>query len=262
MKTEIYYFSGTGNSLAVAKKIAKEIKQADIFSISELLSQNRIIKVSADVIGFIFPVYLHALPKQVKKFIEMISIKNKPYIFAIATNNGEPGSAGDIINNILKKKNLELCYYNQILMPGNSIAYDGYTNSKEEQIFRLKKSEESAIKISSEILKQKKYKSENSDSVAMKMKYSTQYWLLNNIIKLEKRYYVRENCTQCGICSRVCPSKNIKLSNSKISWGKNCEYCFACFHWCPVKASQINPGCENRIRYTHPEISVKEISYR
>jgi flavodoxin len=63
MEMDIYYFSGTGNSLSVAKDIAQEVK-GTLISMSSGIDQE-IIKTEADSVGIVFPCYmaqLHGLP--------------------------------------------------------------------------------------------------------------------------------------------------------------------------------------------------------
>ena len=54
MGTEIYYFSGTGNSLVVAKDVAEK-NNGKLVSIPSLMNKKSI-KTEADVIGFVFPI--------------------------------------------------------------------------------------------------------------------------------------------------------------------------------------------------------------
>jgi flavodoxin len=54
MNTEIYYVSGTGNSLHVARELRKRTPEAKLTPIVRLLHQD-IIKTGADTIGFVFP---------------------------------------------------------------------------------------------------------------------------------------------------------------------------------------------------------------
>lgn len=56
MKAEVYYFTGTGNSLVVAKDIAREI-EGELISISSVIGRESI-KTDANVIGIVFPVYI------------------------------------------------------------------------------------------------------------------------------------------------------------------------------------------------------------
>lgn len=56
MRTEIYYFTGTGNSLAVARDIAGKTN-GKLISISSVIDKESI-KTDADSIGIVFPAYM------------------------------------------------------------------------------------------------------------------------------------------------------------------------------------------------------------
>ncbi len=53
---EVYYFSGTGNSLHVAKSIAIKTK-GTLHSVASVVCKERI-QTKADCIGIVFPCYL------------------------------------------------------------------------------------------------------------------------------------------------------------------------------------------------------------
>lgn len=66
MTTEIYYFSGTGNSLYVARELQKRIPDSTLVPIAALLNacskvkvgedeRDKKIETTADTIGFVFP---------------------------------------------------------------------------------------------------------------------------------------------------------------------------------------------------------------
>ena len=55
-KVEVYYFSGTGNSLTVARDIAKELN-AKIINILSIINQENI-NSDANVLGFVFPIII------------------------------------------------------------------------------------------------------------------------------------------------------------------------------------------------------------
>ncbi len=65
MKTIIYYFTGTGNSLAVAKKIAAVLGDCDLVPIASLQSTTADITPAADRVGIVNPVYFAGLPVMV-----------------------------------------------------------------------------------------------------------------------------------------------------------------------------------------------------
>ena len=57
---EIYYFSGTGNSLHVAQELQSRISGTKLIPIVSLL-HNDSIAASGETVGFVFPVYLTTL---------------------------------------------------------------------------------------------------------------------------------------------------------------------------------------------------------
>jgi menaquinone-dependent protoporphyrinogen IX oxidase len=67
MRIEIYFFSGTGNSLQIAKDIANRI-DASLVPIASLIDQESI-QTDATAIGIVFPVYYGDLPNIINKEI-------------------------------------------------------------------------------------------------------------------------------------------------------------------------------------------------
>ncbi|MGZ7136213.1 MAG: hypothetical protein ACXVHY_10080, partial [Methanobacterium sp.] len=68
-KAEIYYFSGTGNSLIVARDIAEKMN-GNLISIPSVMDKQSL-TTDADVIGIVFPVYyvgLANIPLIVQQF--------------------------------------------------------------------------------------------------------------------------------------------------------------------------------------------------
>jgi flavodoxin len=101
----IFYFSGTGNSFYVAKRIAMQNKDTELISIPGLLnSQNALIKYEKVII--VCPLYFYGVPKIVNEFIERYNFNNTKY-FAIVFSAEYP-------NGIAKHQMKELCDKNKI----------------------------------------------------------------------------------------------------------------------------------------------------
>ncbi len=264
MKTTIYYFTGTGNSLAITKKISEGLVNTEILSISDLINLEKLeeLDTNSDNIGFIFPVYLHLPPKQVIEFIKRIKIKNNPYIFSIITNNGEPGRCGYVIDQELKIKGSRLNYSDTVLMPGNSIVVQGYINTDEERSKRFTDSYAETQRIIANIKNRTNMLKNYKTPVMASVKSMFMAFVFNNILKPHKKYYTTNDCTGCGVCTKVCPAHNVTIKNGIVEWGNNCEFCFACIHLCPKEASQINKNTINGLRYKHPDIIIKELYRR
>ena len=73
-KVEIYYFSGTGNSLHVARELQKRIPESKLIPMVSLLNED-IIETKGETIGFVFPVYLSSTPAPVRRFLKKINLK-------------------------------------------------------------------------------------------------------------------------------------------------------------------------------------------
>ena len=66
MTTEIYYFTGTGNSLVVASGLSERLG-GDLIPVASCVGHDAI-RSRADVIGIVFPVYYGELPVIMKRF--------------------------------------------------------------------------------------------------------------------------------------------------------------------------------------------------
>ena len=103
MKTKIYYFTGTGNSLNIAKEISGKIEDCELIPMASL-SENRGIEPDAEKVGFIFPLYWYGLPKIVRDFIKKVELSNISYCFAVITAMYPDGLAIEQVEALLEKK--------------------------------------------------------------------------------------------------------------------------------------------------------------
>ncbi|MCK5130327.1 MAG: flavodoxin family protein, partial [Clostridiales bacterium] len=86
MNNEIYYFSGTGNTLTVAREIAKRLN-AKLIPIPRVMNMDKIY-ISAQTMGIVFPSYLgvvSGMPLMIERFIKKIANINSLHIFAVCT---------------------------------------------------------------------------------------------------------------------------------------------------------------------------------
>ena len=68
MRTVIFYFSGTGNCLKVARDLASELGNTELIPVAKAIKDKA--KVLVECIGIIYPVYMFGMPLIVKKFRE------------------------------------------------------------------------------------------------------------------------------------------------------------------------------------------------
>ena len=258
--TIIYYFSGTGNSLYIARQLSNQLPNAKLEPIAQKINTNSLASPSASSIGLVFPVYMWGLPHIIKRFVKARSWSKEQYIFAIATNGGMVGTTLVQLASLLKKQGGKLSAGFSIPMPGNyTPMYGALPPEKQNKLFQ--KALQKLEKIKSAILNRQQVKIEKSFFLfnwlfCIPLHYLSSPW----IPKMDKGFRVSANCNHCGICVQVCPVNNIKLeAEKKPIWLHHCEQCYACLQWCPTEAIQYYWITKGRKRYHQPEIKVKDI---
>lgn len=257
MSSKIYYFSGTGNSLAISRKLEEVlIDKCSLLPLSIFENEERI-DVDTDKLGFIFPVYFMTVPDVVKAFIKKLNFKTNPYIFAIATCNGSPGHSLFTLNKCLNIKGKKLSSGFAIDMPGNALI-----TPPEIEALRLKNSTTKIAEISSYINNQITNELEGEYNLKSHIKSFAVGTFAKKFIFSPTKFLSTSECIGCGVCKKVCPVKNITWVDNRPHWENKCASCLACFHWCPKKAVVINKFLMKRSRYHHPEVSVVDMDLR
>ncbi|TFG15650.1 MAG: 4Fe-4S ferredoxin [Promethearchaeota archaeon] len=255
MDTSIYFFSGTGNSLKVAKELGSILNDCEIISMTKALQQNNL-NTKAEQIGFIFPLYFLGAPSIVIDFMKKIKLENPKYLFAVITSHG--GGAGAAIyqlNKLLKFNSTKLHAGFSIEMPGNYIPmYDIVSEEKQKLVFE--KADEK-IKEIAEIIIQNQGNRKRQIFQFIGAFINKLY--TRNVNKSDKNFIVNDKCNSCEICEKVCPVKNIQIIDGKPQWQHKCQRCLACIHFCPTEAIQYGKKTLKRNRYHHPDIKINEI---
>jgi hypothetical protein len=102
MKNTIFYYTGTGNSLWVARTLAEALGDTELISIADWGIEKR--TIDSDAIGFVFPVHIWGVPGRIIEFIDEVELAQPGYVFAVAVNAGQAASTLVQLKNILKKK--------------------------------------------------------------------------------------------------------------------------------------------------------------
>jgi ferredoxin len=254
MANIVFYFSGTGNCLKVAKEIAKELENCEIVSMGKPFEPAK----QYDSIGFVYPNYFWGLPKKVIEFVENINLtkKKNAYYYSINTYGGSVGNGiYQLYELLLKKHGIKLNYGQKLQMFSNYVLM---YNMSEKISEITKKSNEKLMPIIDSI----KNKKNNRVSKLTKIFKFVNTRFVKNVANTDKNFTVNNDCTGCAVCEKVCPVKNIEMQNNKPQYKHNCEQCLACIQYCPPKAINYKNATQNRRRYTHPDISWEELFER
>lgn len=248
-KNIIFYFSGTGNSLKVAKDIATAIEDC------ELISMGKSHKLSGtyERIGFVYPVYVGGMPSVVERFVQALDLSenNNSFIFAVCTSGS--GNAGGLTNisRIIGGKVGKLSYGESIRCFSNYVA-----------LYAMGSDADNKAKAQTEATNQV-IKDIQIFAVKPPLKNSPLALIhglfINSLAKKDKGFNVGEACNGCATCCKVCPVVNIKMQDGKPMFLHHCEQCMACVQWCPKQAINFKNKTQDRGRYHHPDITLEEM---
>ena len=257
MKTTIFYLSGTGNSLKVARNLAEKLGESEIIPIAKIIDGE--IDLPSERIGIVFPVYIWGMPLIVRRFVEKIGKNSEKYFFAVATCGGASANTLKQMENLFKKQGNRLSSGFVVYMPSNYIPW-GSVLAENEQKKMFDKCNEKLKEIVDTVSKRESNKIEVG-SLLSRVVLSGFVNRISSpqIPNMDKAFWATENCNGCGICSKVCPAKNIKLDTGRPEWLHRCEQCFSCLQWCPKESIQYGKKTIEKKRYRHPEIKLKDV---
>jgi NAD-dependent dihydropyrimidine dehydrogenase PreA subunit len=256
MKTTIYFYTGTGNSLWIAQKLSLLLTETELIPMA--LTGSGTINTDSEKVGFIFPVHIWGIPHPVINFLNRLETKRAKYYFALAVNAGQVAATLIQLKNLLQQKSSKLSLGFSICMPSNYIPWGGAISQSKQQ----KKFDEALGKIGriAPSILAKEDKEPEKGPTWQNILFSTIYRLtFSHVPKMDKSFWADEKCTNCGICEKICPAQNIKMINGKPVWQHHCEQCFSCIQWCPEESIQYGKGTVKKKRYHHPEISIKDM---
>lgn len=254
MKNVIYYFTGTGNSLDAAARVAKTVGDCELVNIA---SRNGAEAVDAERIGFSFPLYYYGMPAIVHEFFRSLKIAGKPYLFSLVTCGGaSPGIAHAQAERYLGKKGYSLDAGFTVSMPDNYIVmFDIVEPAKIDAI--LEKAHEQITLIGETVRDKTKSGIDKRSNVFLTAAARpANYLFIRRVRKSDRKFSVTDRCTGCGKCAAVCSVGNIDVSGGKPVWKRGCEQCLACIHSCPAHAIRYGSKTDSRRQYVNPGVSL------
>ena len=255
MKIRLYVYTGTGNSLWVARQLKLELKEATLEFMPYLSKDFR---VDADSLGIIFPVHIWGLPIRVIRFIEHLQVKPEAYIFALAVNAGQPAATLVQLKKMMSSRQLPLAMGYSFVMPTNYIPWGGPGPIYAQQ--RRYKEALGKVQAMAGLILRGERKKVDKGPMWQNILFSWFYRMSSpHVYKLDKNFWVDPKCNSCGVCAQVCPAQNVEMTNGKPAWLRRCEQCLACLQWCPPEAIQYGKKTVRYPRYRHPEVLLRDM---
>lgn len=237
-KCLIVYFSQNHSNARVAEKIAAGLNRAGYTTdLCNLKNESCPDLSDYDLVGIGTPVYFMRPPFNILEFVEGLPELNKKRFFVFMVHGDYAWDAIDYMKAALAKKNGEVVGYFQCLGPlyfpgylklGYLFSPDHPTNDE------LAQAEDFGFLVGNN---QPVFHESKRPSLIYRFeRLCTSKWLVQNVyyrlFKVDKR-----KCNKCGVCMKVCPTKNISESKSGFpEWSRNCLLCAMCELKCPNEA--------------------------
>ncbi len=258
-KTVIYYYSGTGNSLSVARQVVGQLGHTDLISIYNLRDDAKVPE-EYDRVGICTPTCFIQPPRIVKEICEKMEILRSRKVFIIATAGGGDGFVRIDLKNILQPKTDHPVQTFFVRMPPNHIVgFDPFPEEAANDL--LNHAKEAATKIAEEI---KSDAPPEEIEVPDREKLTETSRSFNSSLGVDREsteggFYTSDACTKCGTCVKLCKNGNITLTEEGVVWGHDCQQCMACIQWCPEEAICHPNVLKERKHYRNPDITLQDM---
>lgn len=233
----ILVFSGTGNSLHVAKQLSRALGD-DIIRLPHAAT----LPSAADSgrVIWVFPVYSWGVPPVVRHWLKTLDIADGDTVahHAVMTCGDDVGQADLMWRTEAEGRGWHTAGAYSVQMPNTYVLMKGFdVDSEELEKEKVRASEERVGEIA-------RWISQSPDVRRTDVVRGAAAWLKTKVVypwfvKFEmspKPFHHTADCTGCGSCARQCPMENIKMTDGQPVWADNCALCLGCYHVCPGHA--------------------------
>ncbi len=244
----ILYFSGTGNSEYIAKRMAKILNE-ECIDLFERIRNKDYSTIVCDRLRAIVcaPTYAWRIPHILTDYLKKTPLRLCADLYFLMTCGDDIGNAEKYLKKLseeMKKDYMGCAYFR---MPENYIAM--FTAPNDEQASRIiAKSEDKINEIAKLISKNQRLPKVEVNAVG-KLKSGIVNTAFYSICVKSKDFYATDECISCGKCEKLCPLSNITMKDGKPEWGKECTHCMACICKCPAKAIEYGKKSQGKNRY-------------
>ncbi len=243
----ILYFSGTGNSKYVAKRIADALGD-EILNLNDRIKSGDTSPVeTGERVIIVTPTYAWRIPRVVRDWILKTELRGARQAWFVMTCGGEIGNADKYNREFCTEKSVACKGTAQIVMPENYIAmFSAPQADKAREI--VAKAEPNIDCVIASIQRNQPFAPTRNNLYDRFMSGPVNPIFYKFFVNADA-FTVSDACISCGQCAKRCPMNNVTLKDGKPVWGRNCTHCMACICYCPVSAIEYGKKSVGQPRY-------------
>ena len=243
----IFYFSGTGNSNYVAKRIADALGD-EILNLNDRIKSGDTSPVeTGERVIIVTPTYAWRISRVVRDWLRKTELRGAKQAWFVMTCGSEIGNADKYNRELCTEKRLSCMGTAQIVMPENYIAMFSAPQADEARQI-VAKAEPSIDRAIAAIQSNQPFAPTRNKLYDRLMSGPVNPIFYKCFVKADA-FTVSEACIGCGQCAKRCPMNNVTIKDGKPVWGRNCTHCMACICYCPKEAIEYGKKSVGQPRY-------------
>ena len=252
----VLYFTGTGNSRYLARRIAEGLEMP-LYDLNACIKAGDTapVQTGRDVV-LVTPTYAWRIPRVVSEWLGKTALTGAERIWFVMDCGSEIGNAAKYNRELAAQKALTYMGTAQIVMPENYIALFPAPDKQEAKAI-VENAKPAIRSIIDCIRNGMEFPAPRNNLYDRFMSGAVNPIFYKKIVKADA-FTVSDACIGCRKCVQLCPLNNIRLDKDKPVWGANCTHCMACICYCPKEAIEYGKRSVGKPRYHFEALGVTE----
>lgn len=248
----ILYFTGTGNSGYVARRIAEGLGEPLLCLNDRIKAGGTAPVETGERLVIVTPTYAWRIPRIVEDWLLHTELTGAKRAWFVMTCGSEIGDADRYNRRLCQAKGLVCMGTAQIVMPENFIAM--FNAPTVEEARRIVAKAEPFIDRAIAAIRAGHMFSPPRKKLYDRIASSAVNPVFYPLFVKANSFTASDVCIGCGKCEKLCPLNNITLQNARPVWGTNCTQCMACICYCPTRAIEYGKKSAGKPRYHFEEL--------